>query len=236
MEGQDIELIVVDDSREFMEYPSWVRVDRHQGKRGATKCLNIGLSMAGNPYIVFLAEDSRAPVWGLTDLPTVLGDCSTQAVALHCVDSYSDFLPGKLASILLWNLIGQTFPERGDRPLRGRNLWSGFFAIDARKVSREFDERFRGSGFNAEVDFMLGLDTVYLPSLEVYHETPEDYAATVKRNLPLMVHNRGVFLEKRFRFHRVRKVFYVGYLLLMPLGVKLFRRTQSTNRLPRLFR
>jgi glycosyltransferase involved in cell wall biosynthesis len=227
-----LEVVVMDDSQYRIRYPPSVVVDWHPGKRGAVKCLNLGISKASNDIVVPIGEDTYIPdveafmrrLSGYFELPWV------KVVGFNVVDAYNHIRPGRIASLAVWLLFGQSYPERGSRMKYGDGISVTCFALDRSRLAKRFDEGFLGSGFSADFDFCYQEKVLYAPELKVWHSVPDTpYHTVVRANRRLMVHNRGWFLRKHFRFWRLRLVMYVGYLLLMPVGEGFYRRRRRSS-------
>lgn len=209
--GDQVEVVVVDDSDYLIRYPSNVIVDYHKGKRGAVNCLNIGIERASNDYVVCMGDDSL--------IHDIEGFCIDliqwidryPLIGFDCIDKYNNVNPSSLQRKILWEMCGQVYPPRGNRVIMGRGLFTCFFAFDKSRLKKSLDSNFKGSGFNADVDFMLGEDSIYLPFLKVYH----DYEGRGSRRL--MLSNRKYFLQKHFSHWRFRYCLYIGYHFLFPL-------------------
>lgn len=234
--GTLAELVVVDDSTEPYMYASHVVRDTHDGKRGAVRCLNIGMRLASNEIVVPMGADVHIPEPRefVRRLVEYFEFWEPSIVGFNVIDAYNHIRPHRVVALGMWLLFGQAFPERGTEPKYGKGISVVAFAIDRTKLGKEFDERFTGTGFNGEFDYLYGEKVLYAPDLRLYHKVPDcTYSEVVRRNRPLMVHNRGYFLKKYFRLWKLRLLMYQAYLLSVPLGEWYYGRTRGRSRTPR---
>jgi hypothetical protein len=208
LDGADLELVIIDDSSGPPSYPV---ADFHQGKRGAVHCLNIGIEKASNDIVFAIGDDISIP--SIEQFLDELRSCfrSSPVVGFNVIDKYQRLKVPRLVRSAMWELCGQLFPERGDEYKRAKGIFTCAFAFDKSRLKERYDENFQGSGFNAEVDFLIGHDVLYSPKLKVYH----DYQKSGSRTM--MLQNRRYFLKKHFRFWRFRLGLYMAYLVVFPL-------------------
>ena len=218
-------VVIVDDSRKPVSYPPNIITDLHDGKRGAVKCLNIGIELCPTDIVILLGDDVSIP-HDFVERTARYFDSGASIVGFNVIDRYNYIRVPRPLAVLAWLLCGQIYPERGLSNKFG-NLYTVAFAFDKSKVPKRFDEGFKGSGFNAEFDFLMGEKMLYAADLVAYHSVPDEpYHKVVKRNKRLMLANRRLFLEKHMRLPSLRFLCYVGYLNLMPLAEFFFRGRQ----------
>jgi hypothetical protein len=167
-----------------------------------------------NDIVIPLGDDVSIPNISafITGVEWAFSSSKAPIVGFCVIDKYQSLKIPRVLQTLMWELCGQLYPERGSVERIDYNMFTCAFAFDRNQLHKRFDEGYRGSGFNADVDFMLGEKVHYVPTLKVYHDYEFD---PIKR--PLMAANRRRFLQKRFRFWRLRLLFYLYYLWMFSL-------------------
>lgn len=195
-EKDRLEIIVLDDSDEEphydFEYPTWVKPDYNFGKRGAINCLNLGISMATNDWIILTGDDVH--FLNITDflnqLESAILYSHNPIIGFHIVDKHPKHIPTFICN-LAWFFFQLPWPETGTKPKLVR--FTSAFALDKSRLHKQFDPNFIGTGFYGESDFILSnnVKVFYDPDLKVYHDE-----LGINNSKSDRQHNRKYFLDK----------------------------------------
>lgn len=198
-----LEVIILDDSTYGVypnlgyDYPDWVIVDRHTGKRGAINCLNLGISKATNDWIILTGDDVHIPNISefLLELQSAILYSNNPLIGFHVIDKHPRHIPTLICN-LAWFLLQKPLPETGNKPKFCR--FTSAFAFDKSKTFKRFDSNFIGTGHYAESDFILSnnLKVFYDPDLKIYHDelnltTNPNYSKDKTYNLKYFLNKHG---------------------------------------------